>query len=123
MDHAVIGDGCIITNGTLTRSLVGIRSVVQSGAVLESVVMLGADYYETLDDLEENNRLGRPALGIGQNSRIKHAILDKNVRIGKNVRLDPTGLPDTEDVDQDILIRDGVLIVCKNAIVPDGFEL
>ena len=123
VNHAVIGDGSIITNGKLVRSILGIRSVIQEGAVLENVVMLGADFYETLADLEENERLGQPALGIGANSVVRHAILDKNARIGKNVVLDPAGHPDTGDHDGMIVIRDGVLIVSKNAIVPDGFKL
>lgn len=123
LDRAVIGDGCIITNGHLTHSLLGIRSVVQSGAVIENVVMLGADFYETISELEENSKFGRPALGIGSGSIVKQAILDKNVRIGKNVVLDPEGLPDNFDQGGNILIRDGILIVCKDAIVPDGFVL
>ena len=118
-----MGDGSIVTNGQLKRSLLGIRSVVQEGAVLENVVMLGADFYETIADIEEGQKLGRPALGIGPGSVVKHAILDKNVRIGKNVVLDPEGLPNNLDQDNGIFIRDGVLIVCKNTVVPEGFVL
>ena len=85
--------------------------------------MLGADYYDTIEDLEENHKLGRPALGIGSGSVIKHAILDKNVRIGQNVVLDPKGLPDNLDEGNGVFICDGVLVVGKDTIVPDGFVL
>ena len=123
VERVVLGDGSIITNGRLKHSLLGVRSVVQSNAVLEDVVMLGADFHETMEDLEENQKLGRPDLGIGAGSFIKHAILDTNVRIGKNVVLDPEGLPEKFDHDNGIFIRDGILIVCKETIVPDGFVL
>jgi len=67
--------------------------------------------------------LGRPAIGVGSGTIVRHAILDKNVRIGRNVILDPSGLPDRFGEGIDLAIRDGVLIVCKNVVVPDGFVL
>ena len=75
------------------------------------------------EDFEENSELGRPNIGVGKNCVIKNAILDKNVRIGNGVTLDPTGLPDNFGPDLDISIRDGVLIVCKDITVPDGYVL
>jgi len=123
VDRAVVADGCIVTNAKLTRSSLGVRSVVRSGADLENVVMMGADIYETVDDILENQQLGRPDTGVGEGSVIRNAILDKNVRIGKNVVLDPTGLPDNFGEGVDIAIRDGVLVVCKGVIVPDGYVL
>ena len=123
VDRAVIGDGCTITSGFITRSLLGLRSVIRSGTVLENVVMLGADFYEAPEDIEENLAFERPALGIGEGCIIKHAILDKNVRIGNNVILDPAGLADDVYYAGSIIIREGVMIVCKNTKVPDGFVL
>ena len=123
LERVVLGDGSIITNSRLSHCLMGVRSVIQSNAVLEDVVMLGADLYDTIEDMEENQKLGQPALGIGSGSVVKHAILDKNVRIGRNVVLDPEGLPQNFDYNNEICIRDGVLVVCKNAVVPDGFVL
>ena len=84
---------------------------------------MGADHYETTDDLAENNENGRPSIGVGEGSIIHNAILDKNVRIGRNVVLDPTGLPDNFGEGVDIAIRDGVLVVCKGVTVPDGYVL
>ncbi len=123
VDRAVVADGCIVTNGSLTRCSLGVRSVVHSGADLQDVVMMGADSYETTEELEENAAAGRPSMGVGEGSVIRHAILDKNVRIGKNVVLDPTGLPDKFGDGVDLAIRDGVLVVCKGVVVPDGFVL
>ncbi len=123
VDRAVIADGCIVTSGKLTRSSLGVRSVVHKGAELNEVVMMGADRYETTEEIAANREMGRPDLGVGEGSVVRNAILDKNVRIGKNVVLDPTGLPDNFGEGVDIAIRDGVLVVCKGVIVPDGFVL
>ena len=121
--HAIVADGCIVTSATLTRCSLGIRSIVREQSTLESVVMIGADYFETPVDIEDNRRLGRPDIGVGKNCRIHHAILDKNVRIGHNVVLDATGLPDNYGPDVDIAIRDGVIVVNKGTIIPDNHVL
>jgi glucose-1-phosphate adenylyltransferase len=123
IDRAILADGCIVTEGNIKHSTLGVRSVVREHSYLENVVMMGADSFETLEDTEENQALGRPGYGVGQNCIIKNAILDKNVRIGNNVVLDPAGLPDNFGPDVSVAIRDGVLVVCKDAIVPDGFVL
>lgn len=123
MERAVLGDGCIVSNARLTRCSLGIRSVVRDGSILENIVMMGADSYESLDDMVENRQIGRADIGIGQNCHIKNAIIDKNVRIGDNVILDPTGLPDHFGDGVKVAIRDGVLIVCKDVVLPDGFKL
>ena len=123
VDRAILADGCIVTDATIRHSTLGVRSVVREQSTLENVVMMGADSFETIEDLEENTKSGRPAHGVGRNCFIKDAILDKNVRIGNDVVLDPTGLPDNFGPDVKVAIRDGVLVVCKDAIVPDGFVL
>ncbi len=123
IDRAVVADGSIVTDASLTRCSLGVRSVISEDSNLENVVMMGADYYEDDEDRAENVSLGRPAMGVGKNSRVKDAILDKNVRIGDNVVLDPTGLPDNFGPGVDVAIRDGVCVVCKGAVVPDGFVL
>lgn len=122
-ESAILADGCIVTRGNIKHSTLGVRSVVREGSHLDNVVMMGADNFETREDIEENEALGRPDYGVGKNCHIKNAILDKNVRIGDNVVLDPAGLPDNFGPDVNVAIRDGVLVVCKDAIVPDGFVL
>lgn len=123
VNRAILADGCIVTDAKITCSTLGVRSVVREQSELENVVMMGADNFETIEDLEENQKLERPDFGVGRNCKIKNAILDKNVRIGDNVVLDPTGLPDNFGPEVDIAIRDGILLVCKDAVVPDGFIL
>ena len=123
VDRAIMADGCIVSGAEIRRSTLGVRSVVRDQSLLENVVMMGADSFEADEDFAENSQLGRPDVGVGENCVIKNAILDKNVRIGNGVTLDPNGLPDNFGLDLDISIRDGVLIVCKDVTVPDGYVL
>jgi glucose-1-phosphate adenylyltransferase len=122
IDHVVIGDGCIVTDSTLKHSVIGIRSVLGENSHFEDVVMMGADYYQTKEEVQSDKDKGRPAIGVGRNCRINHAIIDKNARIGDNVTLSPAGKPDG-DFPHNIVIRDGILCVCKGAEIPSGFEL
>ena len=107
----------------MSRVMLGVRSVISDGSKLENVVMMGADDFENNSDYLKNIALGRPNIGVGKNCVIKNAILDKNVRIGNNVVLDPQGLKDDFESGADVVIRDGVLIVTKDAVLKDGFQL
>ena len=120
--NTVIADGCIITNASLNRVMLGVRSCIAANSNLNNVVMMGSDTYENEKDFRENKELGRPNLGIGENCYISNAIIDKNVRIGNNVHLDPAGLEDDYESNAKVAIRDGVLIVTKDAVLPDGFS-
>ena len=84
--------------------------------------MMGADYYQTEKEVAADKASGRPSIGVGRNCRIRHAILDKNARIGDGVSLSPAGKPDG-DYAHDIVIRDGILCVTKGAVIPSGFSL
>lgn len=121
-DYAVFGDGSIIEDSTITHSVLGIRSFVRGGSVLKDVVMMGADYYESEDQIQANAAKGVPNLGVGANSSIEHAIIDKNARIGSGVKLSAIGKEDG-NYSHGIIIRDGVLVVPKGVVVPDGFAL
>ncbi|MEC8329804.1 MAG: glucose-1-phosphate adenylyltransferase [Verrucomicrobiota bacterium] len=123
VDRAVVADGCIVSDATLNRCSLGVRSVVAENSELENVVMMGADHFETFEQISTNKKEGRPAMGVGRNCQINNAILDKNVRIGDNVVMDPTGLPDNFGPGIDVAVRDGILVVTKDTIVPDGFVL
>jgi glucose-1-phosphate adenylyltransferase len=120
IDHVVIGDGSILTDSTLKHCVLGIRSYVGEGCVLEDTIVMGSDEYETPDQLEENVAKNRPHLGLGNRCRVKHAIIDKNARIGDNCELNADGKADGEYVDGAVVIRDGVLVVRKGAILPAG---
>ncbi|MBJ7258878.1 MAG: glucose-1-phosphate adenylyltransferase, partial [Chthoniobacterales bacterium] len=110
--RAVLSDGCIITEATLERCVIGIRSIIETGAVLQNVVMMGADFYES----ETVAAPGSPPIGVGRNTTINDAIVDKNARIGERVVISPAGKPDNMD-SENFCIRDGVVIVPKNAVI------
>ena len=119
IDHVVVGDGSIITNTTLKHCVIGIRSIVREGSFLEDVVMMGADFYESEEEVKNNASQGLPNVGVGFNCRIRVAIIDKNARIGDGCTLAPTGKPNG-DYPHGILIRDGVLVVPKGTVIPPG---
>jgi glucose-1-phosphate adenylyltransferase len=118
IDHAVISDGCIINEAQLKHTLVGIRSILESGCSLKRVVMMGADYFDTTDKQNQPQNLGIP-LGVGCGSRIENAIIDKNARIGRGCILSPQGKP--SEVDHPLYyIRDGILVIPKGGVIPDA---
>jgi glucose-1-phosphate adenylyltransferase len=122
IDHAVVSDGCILNHANISQSIIGIRSIVGAGSHLHRVIYLGADYYESQSSILENEVMGKPRIGIGQNTRIENAIIDKNARIGDNVSISPAGKP--ESVDHPLYyIRDGVVIVPKNGSIPHGMTI
>jgi glucose-1-phosphate adenylyltransferase len=122
IDHVVIGDGCLVTDSTLKHCVIGIRSVLGENSNLEDVVMMGADYYQTAAEVLADKTQGRPPIGLGRNCNIRHAIIDKNARIGDGVTLSPAGKADG-DYAHGVVIRDGILCVCKGAVIPSGFAL
>lgn len=119
IDHAIISDGCIITHSDIHQSIIGIRSVISPGSHLNRTIVLGSDYYESAESISANEAAGHPRIGIGANTRIENAIIDKNARIGNDVVISPAGKP--ENVDHPLyFIRDGIVIIPKNGIVPHG---
>src|SRR5205814_3619600 len=83
---------------------------------------MGGDYYESHHSILEHEMMGKPRIGIGQNTRIENAIIDKNARIGDNVRISPAGKP--ENVDHALYyIRDGIVIIPKNGVIPHGMVI
>mgnify|MGYP003562967637 FL=1 len=114
----MLAEGCNIGDAEITNSLVGIRSIIGSQVVMRDTVMMGADYYETEEQRDENRQLGRPDIGIGDSSVIESAIIDKKARIGRNVRI--RFMPDRPDSDNDNwLVRDGLVVVPKSAVIYD----
>jgi glucose-1-phosphate adenylyltransferase len=113
--QAIISDGCIISDAHLERCVVGIRSVIQSGATIRNSIIMGADYFE-LGPTDSS----QPLMGIGRNCVIDRAIIDKNARIADGVVITPEGKPPNFDADN-YFIRDGIVVIPKNAIIPAGF--
>ena len=118
-EHAIVTDGCIINEARITNSIVGLRTVIGKGTQLHRTVILGCDYYESQASVERHERDGLPRIGIGANCRIENAIIDKNARIGNNVVITPAGKPENLDHER-YFIRDGIVIIPKDAIVPHG---
>jgi len=123
IDHVVIGDGSILTDSSLKHCVLGIRSYVGEGSQLQDVIVMGADYYETEEQMHENTTRHRPHLGIGKACKIRRAIIDKNARIGDGCDISPDGKADGIYAEGAIVIRDGVLVVPKGATLPPGTTL
>ncbi len=113
--QAIISDGCIISDAHLERCVVGIRSVIQSGATIRNSIVMGADYFEL-----EQADLSQPPIGVGRNCVIDRAIIDKNARIADGAVITPEGKPPNFDADN-YFIRDGIVVIPKNAVIPAGF--
>ena len=90
--------------------------------IIKNVVMMGADKYETDEEIAIAKANGMPLIGIGQNCKIENAIIDKNARIGDNCVLNPDGKPDKWEA-EGLYVRDGVLIVTKDAVIPSGTKI
>ena len=124
LNNAIASEGCVITEATINNSLVGLRSIVESGTYLDGVICMGADFYETIEEKEENARAKRPNVGIGKNCRIKKCIIDKNVRIGDNCSIGHTGKAyengEHEHNGVHFYVADDIIIVPKNTIIPEG---
>src|SRR5271156_5008241 len=114
IERAAIADGCIIVDARIEHSSIGIRSRIEPGAVVKDSIVMGLDDYETPEESQANIARGLPPLGIGRNSIVERAIIDKNARIGDNVHLSPVGKPENLDGDGDNwFIRDGIVVVPK----------
>ena len=122
IDHAVISDGCILNRAVITHSIAGLRCFVGAGTVLNRVILLGSDYYESIESILEHEKDGRPRIGIGTNCRIENTIVDKNARIGDNVVISPAGKPEKVD-HPNYYIRDGIVIIPKNGVIPHGMVI
>jgi glucose-1-phosphate adenylyltransferase len=100
---------------------VGVRSRISKGVQMDSAYMMGADYYQTFDDMRSDVAKGLPRVGVGEGTQIRRAIIDKNARIGKNARLlNEAGVVETDGPVGAYFIRDSIIIVPKNAVIADG---
>ena len=122
LEKTLVAEGSIINASRVENSVIGIRSRIGHGTTLVSTYIMGSDYYETLPEIAQAAAGGYPILGIGDRCYIKNAILDKNVRIGNDVRIN--GGPDLENTDHALYtIKDGIVVVKKGAIIPNGFVI
>ena len=122
LEKTLIAEGSIINASRVEHSVIGIRSRVGHGSTIVSTYIMGSDFYETLDDIAGDTAKGIPLLGVGDRCYIKNAILNKNVRIGNDVRIN--GGTHLENTDHPLYtVKDGIVVVKKGAIIPNGFVL
>jgi glucose-1-phosphate adenylyltransferase len=122
IEKCLIAEGTIINASKMERCVVGIRTRIGHGSTIVSSYIMGSDYYETIADINSAQARGIPLLGIGSRCYIKNAILDKNCRIGDDVRIN--GGSHLENSDQPLYtIKDGIVVVKKGAILPNGFVI
>ncbi len=118
---SIFSDGCIINGAKINRSVIGLRSRIAEGAQLDSAYMMGADFYQTLEEMSNDVTNNLPRIGVGANTIITRAIIDKNARIGSSVKLvNEAQASEADGPDGSYFIRDGIIIVPKNAVIKDG---
>jgi glucose-1-phosphate adenylyltransferase len=121
INDSIISDGCIINGSKITNCVVGLRSRISQGVQIDSSYVMGADYYQTFEEMRKDMSKGVPRVGIGEGSVVKRAIIDKNTRIGKNSRLlNEAGVTHADCPEGSYYIRDGIIIIPKNAVLMDG---
>ncbi|KXK29979.1 MAG: glucose-1-phosphate adenylyltransferase [Candidatus Brocadia sinica] len=115
--QSIIADGCIINKAEIHNSVIGIRSVIGKNVVIQDSIVMGADYYESEPNIRANRFKKIPDVGIGDNSRIRGAIIDKNVHIGENVTIE--NVKKLEQIDaENYMIRDYIIIIPKDSVIP-----
>ena len=118
--HAIVAEGSIIHAASITKSVIGIRSRIGKDTVIKNTYIMGCDYYETMDQINQKNEKGQPILGIGERCVIEDAIIDKNCSIGNDVQI--KGGTHLEKIDHPLYtIKDGIVVVKKGAVIPNGF--
>lgn len=121
IDDTMVSEGCILNGVHARQAIIGLRSRIDAGARLERTIVMGSDFYESSEEMARNMGSGLPNAGIGRNTVVKNAIIDKNARIGDNVQLvNREGADDFDAADGSFYIREGIIIVPKNGVIPDG---
>ncbi|HEU4342910.1 MAG TPA: glucose-1-phosphate adenylyltransferase [Candidatus Binatia bacterium] len=119
--ESMLGEGSILKECTVKRSVIGIRSRIETGCVIDNALLMGSDYYESPMERLKNLESGKVPLGIGANTTIQRAIIDKNARIGRNVQIvNKGGVEESNREELGFVIRSGIVVVIKNATIPDG---
>ncbi|MCO5241726.1 MAG: glucose-1-phosphate adenylyltransferase [Chitinophagaceae bacterium] len=122
LEKTLIAEGCIINASRIEHSVTGIRTRIGHGSTIVNAYIMGSDYYETLDEMNNAAQRGLPKMGIGERCYIRNAIIDKNCRIGNDVRIN--GGSHIPDADHSLYtVKDGIVVVKKGAVLPDGFVI
>jgi len=117
-----VAEGCILNHCTIENSVVGIRARIGRDSVISKSYIMGSDYYQNLEEMTRNANQNLINIGIGERCVISNTIVDKNCRIGNDVKLN--GGEHLSDINTPLYtIRDGIIVVKKGAVLPDGFEV
>jgi len=119
LEKAIIAEGCIVQASRVEHSVLGIRSRIGRGTTIANCYVMGSDRYQTLEEINDANRMGNPLLGIGDRCYINNAIIDKNTKIGNDVRING-GSHLAEGDFGFYVVKDGIVVVKKGAVVPNG---
>jgi glucose-1-phosphate adenylyltransferase len=121
INDSIVSDGCIINGAKVTNCVIGLRSRISKGVQIDASFMMGADFYQTFEEMRNDMSKGLPRVGIGEGTVIRRAIIDKNARIGTNARLlNEAGTTEADGPGGSYFIRDSIIIVPKNAVIADG---
>jgi glucose-1-phosphate adenylyltransferase len=119
--ESMVGEGCILRECTVKRSVIGVRSRIETGCVIDNALLMGSDYYESPMERSKNLESGKVPLGVGVNTQVRRAIVDKNARIGRNVRIvNQDNVQESNREELGFVIQSGIVVVIKNATIPDG---
>ncbi len=119
--QSIVGDGCILKQCNITRTVIGLRQRIGANCEIENALLMGSDYYESANESIQHLTRGKVPVGIGEGTVIKQAIVDKNARIGRNVKIvNKENIQEAEREDLGFYIRSGIVVVLKNAVIPDG---
>lgn len=120
MNRSLATEGCVITNAVINDSIIGVRTIIESGTELNGVVCMGADSYENEEQKKLTAERGIPHLGIGRNCKIANTIIDKNARIGDNCQIGVSGKVYEDGEHGDFYTSNGIIVIRKNAVIPSG---
>jgi glucose-1-phosphate adenylyltransferase len=124
IDNSMVSEGCIMNGVYARNSIIGLRSRLDVGVRIEDSILMGSDFFESIEEIRANLERSQPHIGIGENTVIRRAIVDKNVRIGKNVKLlNKAGIDREDGPNGSYYIREGIIIVPKGGVIPDGTEI
>jgi glucose-1-phosphate adenylyltransferase len=122
LEKTIIAEASIIHASRIENSVIGIRSRIGHGTTIVSCYMMGADYFETIDEIAYSTEHGTPHIGVGERCYIKNCIIDKNCRVGDDVKI--VGGHHLEPTDHALYtVKDGIVVLKKNAVIPSGFQL
>jgi glucose-1-phosphate adenylyltransferase len=122
--ESMVGEGCILKECTIKRSVIGVRSRIETGCFIDHALLMGCDFYESPEQRLQALESGKVPLGVGANSIIRRAIVDKNARIGRNVQLiNRDNIVEGNRENLGFVIQNGIIVVIKNATIPDGMVI